>query len=200
MTTTAIESVFEQMLHQTGAQPPRYGRGKWVCPECRKPALSVDLARELFHCFRAGCSFSGGAGRLRALLGLHRDWVPRDAYLAERRSRLKAEREARTFLRVCGDVRLALADLLSDCAREAERAHGILAKNPADESAWQFLEFFYQNKRRIEASVLLLADAEIKTRRRWLEAGIQGREKILDEVLVAGGILGIDGKFLEVAA
>ena len=65
------------LLEMVGANPPRYGRGKWGCPDCGRPAhVSVDFAKEAFKCWHAGCSFRGYRQTLEKRLGLPQSGQP----------------------------------------------------------------------------------------------------------------------------
>lgn len=56
----AIERDLYALLLHAKAAPPRNGHGKWDCPRCASRArLSVNVEGGLFHCFHAGCNFSG---------------------------------------------------------------------------------------------------------------------------------------------
>lgn len=104
------------------------------------------------------------------------------------------------FLRICRDVRLVLCELLRACDLESIRAHEALMKDHEDEAAWSLRMFFDPNRRRIESTILLLGEAGVRARRDWLEAEFPDREKMLDDILLAGGVHDDQGRFVEVTA
>lgn len=101
---------------------------------------------------------------------------------------------------LCRAVRLALCDLLSECERQAARAHRALVKNPGDTESWEFLVFHYRNRRRIEGTILLLGEGRVRTRREWMEGQLMDREQLIDYVLLAGGVFDDQERFVEVQA
>lgn len=131
MTTATIQYDLPDLLQKAGALPPRHGRGKWTCPECGRNDLSVSEDKQVFHCFHAGCSFSGGIGSLRMRLGTLRQWLHRDEYLHLRREREAAnEAERNKEARKHAEAR-RLAESIWAKARPAPETHPYLMRKRA---------------------------------------------------------------------
>ncbi|MBI4463838.1 MAG: hypothetical protein HY647_03945 [Acidobacteria bacterium] len=133
---------FADLLRNAGAEPPRWGRGKWRCWRCegKTPALSVDLGREVFYCFR--CGWRGGRRALEQELGIE-GHKPTSEEIRRRRI---VRPEAEKFSRWLRAERLRSARLLRDIGaaelqlrREGRAALG--AGRPIAEKVWALLQF-----------------------------------------------------------
>ena len=151
---------FANLLALAGARP---GRGrKWWCPHCPEnssPTLSVDVDREVFHCFR--CGWCGGRKALERELGI----APSRRTDAEKqewhRMNSEAERVERwwawryRFLRdlcwLCNDI-----ERMARAAGQAALAKG----EEVSEGVWASLDFAIQNRRKIWPDLAFLADTE----------------------------------------
>lgn len=123
MSATTWSLDLANLLHRTGACPPRYGRGKWNCGRCGgRGCLSVDLNRGLFHCFHDGCKVSGNAGRLARELGLTIRLAAPE-YRELRQNREKADRAARVQYKRVQSRRFELLEELRALIRLELRAH-----------------------------------------------------------------------------
>jgi hypothetical protein len=163
---TAIEPGFLELLEQVGAVPPRHGRGKWRCPECGRPDLSVNLEKQVFHCFHAGCSFSGGMGTLRQRLGIERQRLPKAEYIRQCR---ECERVHDAALRLYAAAKLRrfeLYDQLRVLGRIEVGAHDC---GPT-EAAWSALALVYSEPPRILAELAILENANAAGLARFLTA------------------------------
>ena len=87
-----VQSEIAELLERCGAQPPRYGRGKWMCPQCGRPDLSVSMDKQLFNCFHDGCDFRGGICTLHKRLGIGHEWLSREDYLRQQQAQDAARR------------------------------------------------------------------------------------------------------------
>lgn len=127
---------FQALLVKAGAVEPRSKRGKWRCWLCGKVRLSVNLDRQLFHCFTSGCACSGNMTTLANQLGYKMnspEWVKK-ASEGARRHQAEERAEAlrrkvhqsvgerfRATMRMFDKVRAAIlesggqSDLLENC-------------------------------------------------------------------------------------
>jgi hypothetical protein len=144
------------LLEMAGAKPPRYGRGKWTCPDCQKPTLGVNLQKAVFNCFHEGCPFHGGPVFLRKRLGIRRDWVPADEYRRQRQQRERAEDAARRLYEAVHARRTELLDWLRDLARLENAAHDA---GMDQEQAWADLALVYRERPEIESELDFLESA-----------------------------------------
>jgi hypothetical protein len=147
-------------------------------------------------CHGIECGFRGGIDTLRKRLGIKREWVPRVRYLRQRQDRERAERLARQFLSACQAERLKVYGKIDElnCFERAARELG-----PDCPGVWDALEIVCVERPRLMAAAILLAEAPISERRRWLEADVNERERIIDQILTAGGLYADAGRFVEVA-
>ena len=150
--STAFQPGFVELLERAGAHPPRHGRGKWRCGECGHPALSVNVAKELYHCFYAGCSFSGGTGTLRNRLGIRREWIPKGEWIRQQREQGQVHDAALRLYAAAKARCLALYDELRTLNRIEAGAHRI---GPS-EAVWAALAMVYCDRPAIEHAVDML--------------------------------------------
>jgi hypothetical protein len=179
----ATQHDIEALLAETGAHPPRHGRGKWICPECQRPALSVNLDKQVFNCFHGGCEFHGGIGTLRKRLGMHREWLPDDEY---RRLRRKRERARDAAQRLAGAVRCrreGLLDRLRSLNQLEVASHGI---GPT-EAAWQGLGLTYADRPKVLSELVILENATACDLIRFFLASEEIRKEKIGRVLSWGG-------------
>lgn len=147
---------FQELLERSGAMPPRSARGKWLCPECHKWALSVSLERELFHCFEAGCAFSGGARTLRRKLGI-RDGRTYGQRQYERLVRYKAECAAASLTQAVGRCENHLLSRCRQLGRRELRAH---EAGPGHPETWNILAAVYAEQPAVIEEIERLAAAD----------------------------------------
>ncbi|HLI31101.1 MAG TPA: hypothetical protein VKV79_08400, partial [Terriglobia bacterium] len=176
---------------QAGARP----RGnRHDCPKCGG-LRTVTHAEECFYCHK--CQWKGNVVTLAKELGVYRR-IPKAEYIRQQRERQQAETLARQFLAACRDHRLAFNALCCIMQQARDEAHEKLKANPDDETGWDVLAWVAENEREVLATCQLLSEGSIPARRRWLEADSQERERIAEEILLAGGVVDGDGRFIEV--
>jgi len=146
---------FASLLELAGAVPPGRGKGKWTCPACKRPTLSVNLEKEVFHCFHAGCNFQGGIRTLRTRLGLRREWLPRAEYIRLRREQKQAQEAAKRLYQMVRKRRAELLEELRALGRAELQAHGA---GPEDAGAWEALSRIYAQRPPIEADLTALEE------------------------------------------
>jgi len=145
----AIQPGFLELLERAGAIPSRHGRGKWRCPDCGHPALSVNLDKQAFHCFYAGCGFSGGIGTLRNRLGICPEWIPKAEWLRQKRERERTRDAAQRLHEAVKARRFRLFDGLRILAGVEAGAH----RAGPTEAAWNALAMVYSERPGIEAEL-----------------------------------------------
>lgn len=143
------------LLELAGAIPSRHGKGKWTCPACKRPTLSVNPDKGVFHCFHGGCTFQGGIGTLRKWLGLRREWLPRAEYLRLRRQQQQARAAAQRLAQVVRERRAQLLEELRTLGRAELMAHNA---GPHDAAAWEALFRIYAQRPAIEADLTALEE------------------------------------------
>ncbi|HEV2383363.1 MAG TPA: hypothetical protein VG206_26665 [Terriglobia bacterium] len=193
----AVEFDLRELLTAAGAE---FGRGKRPrCPRCKKlGTLSVDLANGVFCCHNSECDFRGNAVILAKAQGRLAHVSP-----AERRAQAEAHRRAREAAEITASRASAERQQLYATHRELlsiqEKADEWLRTNPDDQTAWSGLRFTDIQIPRVRAALGILEDAPIETRLKFLEAGAEEREAMIDVVIERGGILDDSGRFVEVA-
>lgn len=192
--SAAIELEITELLEQAGAVPPRHGRGKWTCPECKCPALGVNKDRGLYHCFHAGCAFHGGIGTLRKRLGLRREWLPRAEHLRLRREREQANKAAEQLYATIKARRLELLDQIHSLNRIEQGAHRSGADRP---ETWLALAMVHAERPSMLVELAILENCRVPELVRFLTADTQTRQAAVDRVLGWGGLQDASGKFLE---
>ena len=140
---------FSELLERAGAIPPRHGRGKWTCPECKRPALSVNADKAVYHCFYAGCGFSGGPGTLRKRLGIASERLPSAEYRELCRKQERAHDAAERLYSAAKARRFELYDQLCVLAGIQVGAH----RAGLSETAWRALAMVYREQPAIEAEL-----------------------------------------------
>lgn len=143
---TLVQGDIGALLEQAGARPPRHGRGKWLCPECGRPDLSVNLEKQVFHCFHAGCSFAGGIGTLRQRLGIEREWLPKAEYIRQCRQRESIHDAALRLYQAVKARRFELLNEFHTLNRIEAGAH----KAGPTQAAWGALALIYQQRPPVE--------------------------------------------------
>jgi len=195
MTATPVQPDITELLERTGAVSPRGGRGKWTCPECKRPSLSVSTDKGLFHCFHAGCDFQGSVSTLRNRLGLRREWLPRGVYLRLRREHERADYAAQWLYATIRARRIALQDDL-DCLARIEV--GAQADGPDRAEVWNALELVYRQRPSLLAELMILENCCVQDLVRFLTANENTRETTIDRVIAQGGLYDFRGRFVEV--
>lgn len=184
----------ETLLPLAGAHPPRHGRGKWLCPDCHRPTLSVNLGKQVFNCHYAGCQFHGGIGALRKRLGIRRDWLPESEY---RRLRLEHQRARDAAQRLYLAVESRRKDLL-DLLRGLSQLEMACHKTGATHVAWRGLEITYTDRPKVLAELVILENAMAADLVRFLLAGKEVRSATIGRVLSRGGFYPRAGEYVEV--
>jgi len=176
-----------ELLEASGARP----RGtRHDCPKCGG-FRTVTHSEEAFYCHR--CQWKGNVVTLMKELGVYRR-IPKAEYLQQMEARKRAESQARNFLAACRSERLRIAEALRDLGRLELLAY---EAGPSEE-AWGALALVYQQQPRLAAEYALLCHGAIGARRRWLEADAEERERIAEEILLAGGLADAEGRFVVV--
>jgi len=188
---------FARLFQLAGAAPPRHGRGKWLCPECKRSDLSVDPNKQVFHCFHAGCPFQGGVGTLRKRLGLLREWLPREEYLRLRRQRERAREAAERLAHAVKVRRLELLDSLHTLDRLIFEAHDA---GPDSPEAWNVLGAAYARHPPILAEIAILESTTTANLVRFLTGDTAARTEAIARVLAHGGLYDKTGKWTELTA
>ena len=154
MSTTFQPGIVE-LLELAGANPPRFGRGKWTCPNCQRPALSVNTDKQVFNCHHAGCDFHGGIGTLRQRLGIEREWLPKPEYIRQCRECESVHDAALRLYAAAKARRFARYDELRILARMETGAHiaGLT------EAAWDTLALVYAERPVIECELDILENS-----------------------------------------
>ena len=184
------------LLERAGAQPPRYGRGKWRCPKHGGSAsLSVDLARGLFNCHHGGCHFRGSADTLARALGLVRRLSPAEC-CEQREARERADREARALYECVKTRRFELLDRLHSLNRLELQAHD---GGPDEAATWDALATVHAERPGLLAELALLENAGAADLIRLLSPSSTARESAIASVILDGGLADSRRKFLDFA-
>jgi len=198
MTPASLRPDLADLLSQAGARPPRCGRGKWTCPECSRPDLSVNLDTQLFKCFHSGCDFRGGIGTLRKRLGLAREWVPHEEYIRQCRERERIHDAAARLHAAREERRFRVLTQVKNLNRVERWARRRLKSNLEGRLTWGALAFVYAARPSLLAELAALEDASASDLFRFLMSDVQTRKAVLERVLSRGGFYAADKRFVEV--
>jgi hypothetical protein len=183
------------LLERAGAQPPRYGRGKWHCPKHPgSPSLSVDESKGLFNCHHAGCDFRGSTVTLSCELGLARRLTTAE-YREVRQERERADRSARALYERVKARRFELSGFLHTLNDMEATAHTFGPDNPA---AWDALGAVYCERPAVLAELAILENCTAEDLIRFLSDRQDARERLIEGVLVRGELWNSQEKFAEV--
>jgi hypothetical protein len=189
---TATQYSIGALLEMNGARIR--GRGRADCPDCKR-FRSVSFKEIAFCCHGLGCEFRGGIGALKKRLGIRREWLSPKEYRELCRKREQVDEAARRLAAAVHAQRMELVELLQDLDRLEALAHDA----GASESRWESLALVYSQLARILAELAILESASAADLARFLCAGPEMRGRIIDGVIVRGGLCDSDGKFREVA-
>ena len=182
------------LLESNGAIPPRYGHGKWDCPRCGfRACLSVHLDRGLYHCFHAGCDFSGNAHELARQLGLT-GRLSRQEYFQLRRHHERADKVARQLYALWKPRWFDLLDWLHKLDELKVAAQQLGPTNPV---AWDVLEIVYSQRRAIIPELMILESASPSVLIEFLIGDTKLCHSIADGVIFNGGLYDGKGRFVE---
>jgi hypothetical protein len=192
---TSAQYDLARLLEQAGARPPRYGRGKWACPKHRgSPSLSVDLEQGLFNCHHARCNFKGNSSGLARELGFVRR-MSRAEYRRARENVEQADRASRTLFEHLQERRFDLLERLRAFGRSEIDAHRAGADHP---TTWDGLARVYSERPRILTELTALENCRAADLVRLLTAGPEQRARMMDAVLIAGGVFDSRAQFVEI--
>jgi hypothetical protein len=110
----------------------------------------VNLDKQVFHCFYAGCEFSGGIGALRNRLGLRRERVSKGEWIRRRREQERAHDAAVRLYVVAHARQLELREGLRLLGRAEIVAYDA---GPDDPHTWEILSTVYQRRPEIEGEL-----------------------------------------------
>ncbi len=173
-------------------------RGRADCPRCHS-RRTVSFTPQLFHCHHEGCEFHGNKFLLARELGLLKPLPPREA---------KRQREARERARKAAEY---LQDRIRQRVFELRERHrevldiyfaGLrrLRRNLQDETGWTLLEHGHKELPGVRAQLAILEDSPVPQRVAFLDANPEERERLICEVVQAGGLYNDAHQFIEVAA
>ena len=188
----------ERLLLLAGAKPARTGK-RWDCPECGSPGhVSVDSAKEAYHCWHAGCGFRGYRRTLEKRLGIERRLTE-----AQRREWSKAlhesQRAAEWLAEELHALHLRLAALHRRLLTMQYGAAKRLGANADNETAWACLATAHRNLPLVHAALLLVEDAPIRQRLEYLNASPRQRKEIAWRTVERCGLIDSHGRFLELS-
>ena len=184
---------FHALLIQAGAREPRSRRGKWGCPGCGKLRVSVDLDRELYHCWSPGCGFKGNVLTLARQLGQETgspEWRKKAA-MAARWREIEERAEAlrhRVYQELGVEFRgkRALYDVVRSRLRESVNEDDLLEQGLT----------LYSDLLHLNAELLLLDVLPPLELCNFIGAPDDAREKRIAQVVSQDGIF-VDGNFHE---
>ncbi len=186
--STAARYDIGALLETSGAKPCGARHG---CPKCGG-VRTVTHTAECFFCHK--CGWRGNVVTLAKELGLY-ERLPRAEFVLQRQGRERAEVQARNFLAECRLERLRACEELRELGRLELLAHEAGPEHPA---TWNALATAYTRRPGAAARAVLFSEGAIADRRAWLESDAQGRGRILENILLAGGLSDSAGKFLGV--
>lgn len=193
MSATAAQPSITELLEMEGARPA--GARRFNCPDCGgRRTVAVDDGRGLFHCHHAGCDFRGGIGTLRKRLGLRREWLPRVEYFRQQRERERAHEAVR---RLVAAVHARCMELLGSL-HGLNRLEALAHDAGASEARWEILGHVYCKRSRLLAKLTILENCGAVDLIRFLSAETELRERVIDGVLMRGGLYDAQGRFVEI--
>jgi len=184
---------FQALLIQARAREPRSKRGKWGCPVCGKLRVSVNLDRRVYHCFTAGCAFSGNIMTLARHLGLKVDSVEWRKKAAETATRLEYE-ERGNALRSQAYQNVAKRFLAT--MRVYGKVRGATLENSNQSDLLENGLNLYADLLGLSAELLLLETLPVVDVCRFISAPEPTRQEQIMEVVSRDG-LWVEGKFFE---
>lgn len=192
-TVTNADFIVPELLERMGARLG--GRNRADCPHC-KGKRTVSFTPEVFNCHHAGCDFRGNAYTLAKCLGLART-LSRDEERewAERRSR--ARRLAHQIAVTIKARRIELSETHRRLVRFHDVASAWLRENQDDEIGWSALAHVYRLLPSVRAELTILEDTPVAERIRFLNESPAAREKVIEHVMLSGGLMDGAGKFRE---
>lgn len=190
----AVEFELPALLEKAGAR--LIGRNRANCTRCGGHR-TITYSDEVFICHR--CGFRGNAYTLARELGCVRRLSP------EERIRQQRERElARVAASIAYEQIRARRWALYEDRRQLLNifmgASDRLRHNWGDELAWDGLAYAYRRLDQDRAELLLLEDGPFVDVLEFLRATPPEREKRLWKVILEGGIVNRQGKFIELGA
>ena len=192
---TVLQYDLATLLERAGAQPPRYGRGKWGCPKHHgSRSLSVDMARGLFNCHHAGCDFHGSTETLARELGLARRLCPAQFH-EQRQAGERADRAERALYEEVKARRFELLDKLHSLNRLELRAHG---GGPNETATWDALAGVYAERLGVLAELTILENSGAADMIRFLSADSATRQAKIHRLVEEGGHCDGQGRFVAV--
>ena len=195
MSATVIRYDLLDLLQKAGARIR--GRNRAHCPRCKRSrSVSFDESRGVYHCHGQGCDFSGGAGTLARELGLARPLSPGERQRLHREWE-RADRAARALYERVKARRFELLEELRGLGRAELGAHGAGMNHPA---TWGALALVYRRRPAILAELAILENCGAADLIRFLSAGSELRERVIDAVTLRGGLYDTRaGKVVELA-
>jgi hypothetical protein len=156
--------------------------------------VSFDDSRAVYHCHGAGCDFSGGAGKLASELGVARRLSPAERRETARNTE-RADREARALYERVKARRFEVSEELRGLGRTELQAREAGMSDPA---AWDALALVYRKRPTLLAELTILENYGAANLIRFLSAGSELREQVIDGVLTAGGLYDSRSRFIEI--
>lgn len=194
MSTMELQFEMGELLERAGAKPR--GRGRADCPRCGGKR-TISHNRALFNCHHAGCGFQGSIHTLAKELGLARPLSAAERQEFHQGLSFAREAAGQALERVRSrrfELYEAHRSLLSILLSASER----LKQNPEDERAWAALASTDRELPKIRAELAMLEYAPVGDRLALLNASDSDREPVLARVIIHGGVVDSNGKFVEV--
>lgn len=193
MSTTVRAFSLVELLAMAGALIR--GRNRADCPWCkRKRTVSFDASRGVYHCHGEGCAFSGGIGTLARELGLARSLSPAEREQL-RRQHERADHAARTLLHHVQARRFDLLRRLRALGRAELAAHQAGADQP---TAWDLLARVYRERPHILTELMVLENCGAAGLIRFLTARPEQQARMMNTVVIAGGVCDSCARFVEI--
>lgn len=194
MNAVTAESSVPELLERAGAT--LRSRNRADCPRCkRQRAVSFDESRGVYHCHGAGCDFSGGAGKLARAQGLTPRLTAAEYHeLCQKRE--IADRAARMLYERVQTRRFELLESLHALGHLEATAHRLGPDNP---ETWDALSTVHAGRPAILAELTILENAGAADLLRFFSAIPEAQERVIEGVLMRGGLIDAYGRFLEVA-
>ena len=193
MSATAQQFALTELLARAGA----HIRGRRAdCPRCkRQRSVSLDESRGVYHCHGSGCDFSGGTVKLAREQGLVARLTAAE-YGDLLQEREQADRAARTLYERVRARRFELLDRLRALGDLQSMAHRLGPDNPG---TWDALSMVYAERPPILAELTILENSAAAELNRFFSVQPDTRERVIEGVLMRGGLTDTYGIFIEVA-
>lgn len=186
-------SSITELLASAGAHIRSHGRAD--CPRCkRRRAVSFDVSKALYYCHGAGCDFSGGAEKLARELGLARRLSPGEREQFHRQYK-RADHAARALYARVQTPRFELLEELRSLGRLETTVHSAGTDHP---STWDALALVHRGRPALLAELAILENCRAADLIRFVSASREQRAKVIDGVLMRGGLCDSRGRFVEV--